>query len=52
MSKLIEETPDVAMLIFNLCVDKHEYITHRSYAETEVRRSVSYSFFPFMQKKS
>ncbi|CAB4017355.1 serine threonine- phosphatase 6 regulatory ankyrin repeat subunit B, partial [Paramuricea clavata] len=50
MSKLIEETPDVAMLIFNLCVYKDEYFTHRSYGETELRRRVSYSFFPFMRK--
>ncbi|XP_028391796.1 uncharacterized protein LOC114516496 isoform X2 [Dendronephthya gigantea] len=47
MSQLIEKTPDVAMMIFDLCVYQDEYLTHRSYGEMEVERRVSYSFFPF-----
>ena len=50
MSKLIEETPDVAMLIFNHCVSQDKYFTYRSYGETKVERRVSYSFFPFKRK--
>ncbi|XP_028391797.1 transient receptor potential cation channel subfamily A member 1-like [Dendronephthya gigantea] len=48
-SKLIEKTPDVAMMIFDLCVYQDEYLTHRSYGEVEIERRVSYSFFPFKQ---
>ena len=47
MSKLVEKTPDVAMMIFDLCVHQDECFTHRSYGEMEVERRVSYSFFPF-----
>ena len=50
MSKLIEETPNVAMLIFDLCVYQNKYFTHRSYSETKVERRVSYSLFPFKRK--
>ena len=50
MSKLIEETPEVAMLIFSLCISQNKFVTHRSYGETKVERKVSYLFFPFKRK--
>ena len=51
MSKLVEETPNVAMMIFDLCVYQDKYFTHRSYGETMVGTRVSYSFFPFKKGK-
>ena len=51
MSKLIEETPNIAMTIFDLCVYQDQYFFHRSYGETIVGGRVSYCFFPFKKAK-
>ena len=46
MSKLIEEIPNVAMLIFNRCTIEEEKLTYRSYSELKVERFIDYRFFP------
>ena len=50
MSQLIARTPDVALMIFDLCVIEHKYHNHRTYGEMEVERKMIYLFFPFKRK--
>ena len=41
MSRLIEETPDIAMQIFDVCIQQNKKITHRSYGETKLKEEVT-----------
>ncbi|XP_028391726.1 transient receptor potential cation channel subfamily A member 1 homolog isoform X2 [Dendronephthya gigantea] len=50
MAQLIEKTPEVAMMIFDLCVQEQKYHSHRSYGEMKVERRMIYLFFPFKRK--
>ena len=52
MSKLVEEIPDVALFIFNLCVTKGEQFTRPSYGETNIKRFRHYELFPFERHNS
>ncbi|XP_028391719.1 transient receptor potential cation channel subfamily A member 1-like isoform X3 [Dendronephthya gigantea] len=52
MAQLIEKTPEVAMMIFDLCVNEHRHYAYTSYCKMEEERKVLYLFFPFKRHKT
>ncbi|XP_028392041.1 transient receptor potential cation channel subfamily A member 1-like [Dendronephthya gigantea] len=48
MAKLIQDAPDIAVMILNLCTNEEKRFSCRSYAKVE--RILQYSFFPFKRK--
>jgi hypothetical protein len=50
MSKLIEEIPNVAMLIFSRCMIENEEWSYHSYSELKVERFIRYRTYPLKRK--
>lgn len=48
MAKLIQDAPDIAVMILDLCIKDEKTFSHRSSAKVE--RITRYWFFPFKRK--